>query len=134
MSWETVNVRVLWVVAIFGVSLAGCAPETVQLWDKQYQLRSATESTAVDLTGVPVLGSSDERERRAIGNCLGRIPVTNLYVKAITVVWSERPIAARVSLDRGTQTRCILFLARDHSGSYRIEGSTTLLIDSLRAD
>lgn len=131
LPWRTVKSQI--VLILIAVSLFGCGrdvePNSIVLWDTEYELKSLMRSTPVDLSGVRFLGYRDASERTAIALCLGRISAANLYMKEIAVVWPENRVAARVTLDRGAHTKYVLFLVRDRMNSWRIQGSCALLVN-----
>ena len=65
-----------------------------------YTLRPLSESKPVDLSSVKFKGYCSETTKEELAQFLGRIPGP-VSVVEIEVVWSEKPLAARIKLGRG---------------------------------
>src|ERR1043165_4980774 len=70
--------------------------ETLGLWGEVYTLKPIRGSVPIDLKNTEIVGYCSTEEKVEISRCLGRIPVTNLFVSQISILWPEERLAAEV--------------------------------------
>ena len=96
--------------------------ETVAVRGASYKLRPLSESKPVDLSSVKFDGYCDETTRRELAQFLGRIPAP-VPVRRIAVVWSEKPLAARIELGRGE----FIFLVKEPDDIWHLRGGVVIV-------
>jgi len=111
------------------VLLQGCFQheETVALWQQVYTLKPQTESIPVDLTNAKIVGYCSVEERMNIAHCLGRIPVTNLPVSQITIVWPNQRLAAEVTVSNGIDRPNLIYLTKNRDQIWEIRGTAKIV-------
>jgi hypothetical protein len=134
MPWELVKIAMNLtssIVLFLAILLCACnhsapehsAPETVDLFGRNYILSSVDISKPVDISHSEFIGYCSEDEKRSIAQCLGRIRLPGLAVKQISVVWPEERVAARVFVEDNRGSLSILFLAKDRNKEWHVLGS-----------
>jgi hypothetical protein len=100
----------------------------VELGGRIHYLVPPGEAVAADLSRAELMTPCRREDLDGIAKCLGRIPLKTLKVERIWIEWAEYPLACRV--------RCgsdAIYLTRDKSGDWHIQGSQFILTERFPA-